>query len=124
VVVPTSRIGVHRDGSGAAVIALDGEHDLNNAPRLRAEVDRLLSERAPVVIDLERATFIDSSILAVLLASQRSATEKGVGFAVAIPEAPDAAVRRVIDVTRLEEAVAVTVGREAAVERAESGAQA
>jgi anti-anti-sigma factor len=122
--VPTSRVGVHRDGGGVAVVELNGEHDLNNAPRLRAEVDTLLSERVPVVIDLERATFVDSSILAVLLAAQRSANEKGVGFAVAIPETPDAAVRRVIDVTRIEEAVAVSVGREAAAERAGSGAHA
>ena len=110
-----------RIGNGVAVIEVDGEHDLNNAPRFRDEVERLQAERAAVVVDLAKATFVDSSMLAALLDARRRAEEKDLGFAVNLPEDSEVGVRRVIEVTGLDAALPILPDRDGAIEHATTG---
>lgn len=49
------------------VITLPGESDAFTAPRVRSDLETALGSDAPLVVDLSRATFIDSTIVAVLL---------------------------------------------------------
>ena len=53
--------------SGFAVITLPGESDAYSAPRIRSDLATALGGDAPLVVDLTRATFIDSTIVGVLL---------------------------------------------------------
>lgn len=123
-VEPISRIGVHRIDGGVAVIEIDGETDLSNAPRFREVVDGLLEAGSAVVVDLSATTFVDSSILATLLDAGRRIQARGAGFAVNMPDDTDPAIRRVIDVTGLETALPFYSGLEDAIDAARPGVHA
>ena len=117
VVAPASRIRVERVDDSLAVVAVDGEHDLSTVPELRERLESLIEGEVSVAVDLAHATFVDSSVLAALIAADKLSAERGLGFAVALP--PDSAegVRRVIDVTGLADALTL---RESAVDATEA----
>jgi anti-sigma B factor antagonist len=94
-----------------AVLTISGEHDLSTAPDLRRRLDSLLDEGAVTVVDLSPATFIDSSILGVILEGRRRAAEREIGFAVVHSNGADA-VDRVLEVTGLRAELPVHARRE------------
>ena len=97
------------------MLSVQGEHDVYTAPSITEQVDALIGERVPFVIDLTPATFVDSSVLRVLLEARRRADEEGVGFAVALGQDDSGAVRRVLEVTGLIPVLPVHPARDAAV---------
>ena len=111
------QIDVNRTEGAAVVVAIRGEHDLYTAPALREQLSALVADGQPVVVDLSGCTFIDSSILGVLLGALRRTREAGSAFVVVLGEG-EPAVRRIFEVTglfgvftvrdTLEEAVAAT----------------
>jgi anti-sigma B factor antagonist len=111
--VRTGELAVERNESGLAVLTISGEHDLSTAPNLRRRLDNLLDEGTATVVDLSPATFIDSSILGVILDARRRAAEAGTGFAVVHTNGADA-VDRVLDVTGLRAELPVHARREEA----------
>ena len=96
------------------MLTISGEHDLSTAPNLRRRLDGLLEEGVATVLDLSSATFIDSSILSVILDGRRRAAEGQIGFAVAHSNGSDA-VDRVLDVTGLRGELPVHARREEAI---------
>jgi anti-sigma B factor antagonist len=119
--VQENRIELDRSGGGVAVLSVQGEHDVYTAPSLTEQVEGLIDERVPFVIDLTPATFVDSSVLRVLLEARRRAEEEGVGFAVALDQDDAGAVRRVLEVTGLIPVLPVHPARDAAMEAAKAG---
>jgi anti-sigma B factor antagonist len=117
--VRTGELALERNDSGLAVLTISGEHDLSTAPNLRRRLDNLLGDRTATVVDLSPATFIDSSILGVILDGRRRATEKGIGFAVVHSNGADA-VDRVLEVTGLRAELPVHARREEAFTEASS----
>jgi anti-sigma B factor antagonist len=117
--VRTGELALEQTDRGLAVLTISGEHDLSTAPRLRRRLGGLLDEGTPTVIDLSPATFIDSSILGVILDGRRRAAEADIGFAVARSNG-SAAVDRVLEVTGLRAELPVHTRREEAL-RAASG---
>jgi anti-sigma B factor antagonist len=111
--VRTGELALERNDSGLAVLTISGEHDLSTAPNLRRRLDNLLDEGTATVVDLSPATFIDSSILGVILDGRRRAAESGVGFAVVHTNGADA-VDRVLEVTGLRTELPVHARREEA----------
>jgi anti-sigma B factor antagonist len=104
--VRTGEIALHTNDTGLRVVAISGEHDLNTAPDLRARLDELIEAGDPVIVDLTPATFVDSSILGVLLDARRRAQKAGIGLAVAQGDGADA-VARVLEITGLREELPV-----------------
>jgi anti-sigma B factor antagonist len=121
--VQENRIAVDRT-DGVAVVVVEGEHDVYTAPSLSEHVESVLEEQVPFVIDLTPTTFVDSSVLRVLLEARRRAEERGVGFAVALGTGDSDPVRRVLDITGLVPVLPVHSGLDAAVEAARGGAGA
>jgi anti-sigma B factor antagonist len=119
--VQENRIELDRGDGGVAVVVVEGEHDVYTAPSLSEQLDSLLGEHVPFVIDLTGATFIDSSVLRVLLEAKRRADEGDIGFAVALGQDDSGPVRRVLDITGLVPVLPVYGAREEAVEAARSG---
>jgi anti-sigma B factor antagonist len=119
--VEAGRIDVDRSDTGVVVVVVGGEHDVSTAPSLRDRVTAVLEERTPLVIDLTPASFLDSSVLRVLLEARRRAHEEDLGFAVALghDEAPE--VRRILEITGLIPVFPVLSDRSEALERARSG---
>ena len=109
--VRTGELALERTDAGLAVLTISGEHDLSTAPNLRRRLDGLLDEGAVTVIDLSPATFIDSSILGVILDGRRRAEDRNVGFAVVHSDGAEA-VGRVLEVTGLRAELPVHARRE------------
>jgi anti-sigma B factor antagonist len=115
--VRTGELALERTDAGLAVVTISGEHDLSTAPNLRRHLDSLLGEGTTTVVDLSPATFVDSSILGVILDGRRRAAEAKVGFAVL--HAPGSeAVDRVLEVTGLKAELPVHAQREEALSAA------
>jgi anti-sigma B factor antagonist len=112
--------------SGIALLRLEGEHDLSTADEVAELLRRAQEGRAAVVIDVSEASFIDSAIIAAMVAAHRRAREERLGLAICTgaPEEGDAsaAVQRVLGVTGLEEQLQVHSKREEAVSAARRGA--
>ncbi len=111
--VRTGELAIELTDAGVAVLTISGEHDLSTAPILRRRLDGLLDEGTATVVDLSPATFIDSSILGVILDGRRRARDAGIGFAVVHANGADA-VDRVLEVTGLRAELPVHAHREEA----------
>jgi anti-anti-sigma factor len=94
---------------------VSGEHDISSAPELETTLRELHLAGTDLLVDLSSLTFADSSVLRVLVQESEAAAENGCGFVVLIPEIPaSAAVRRVIQLTQLEHAIAIFSSRDRA----------
>jgi anti-sigma B factor antagonist len=81
------------------VLVLEGELDLAAAPRLQARLAETASAHA-LVLDLSRASFIDSAVLKELLQARAELAERDVKLVLAGVSPP---VRRLLDLTRTSE---------------------
>jgi anti-sigma B factor antagonist len=120
VAAAVNRIEVDRTGDGA-IVRLGGEHDLSSAGDVTKAIDELISEQRAVTIDLAAATFVDSSILAVLLEARERSREAGVDLMLSMPPETAPAVRRVVEITGLGAAVPTSEGAAAAEGEEPSG---
>jgi anti-anti-sigma factor len=74
------------------LVSLEGEHDLSTVEELRDKLQAIFRTGTTVVIDLSRATFIDSSTLGVLINADRYAHEhdcEQVGIVIAEDTPPE-----------------------------------
>jgi anti-sigma B factor antagonist len=107
---------------GAAIVVdVRGEHDVATAPALRGIVHEAIAGATPVVVDLSRATFIDSSVLSVLLSGLRRSREAEQGFVLVLPAEDAAPVRRIFAVTGLIPVFAIRSSAAEAVSAASAG---
>ena len=102
-------------------MTIEGEHDLHTATELRRRIEELVETGGPIVIDLSQATFVDSSILGVLLDGRRRAADAGIGYTVAQADGA-VAVSRVLQVTGLRSELPVHETLEEALSEAAKGA--
>lgn len=101
---------------GRVVISLSGDHDLSTKPRLIDALVRLRQEQW-VVIDLQRCTFVDSTIIAAILAACRRGAAREPTVSVVLPD--DASyVCRALSVIGLRDLVPAHLSIEAALEAA------
>jgi anti-anti-sigma factor len=93
------RIAVH-DLGHVRVIALVGEHDLSTVDGLSDEIDRQFRESSHIVVDLTRATFVDSTVVCALaLGGEHARIRSACRFAVVAPG--NSFVRKVFDMVDL-----------------------
>jgi anti-sigma B factor antagonist len=119
--VRTGEIAIERSDEGLAVLTVRGEHDLSTAPDLRRRLKALIGEGDSIVVDLSPATFVDSTILGVILDASRRASDAGLGFAVAHTNG-GSSVARVLEVTGLKAELPVHSARTDAASAAASPA--
>ena len=85
---------------GAHVIALTGEADALTAGIAESELDAAVGlEASAVIVDLRDVTFIDSTVLSILLDASKRVRAGGGRFAVACT---DAHIRKVFRVTGID----------------------
>ena len=83
---------------GSLCLALSGELDMAVLPHLDAEIDRALALPAvrEVLIDFARVSFVDSTVLGVLVSGRQRAEQRGVTFRLTnVPPNP----RKILDIT-------------------------
>ena len=94
------RISSARLVGGAHVVALGGEVDLHTAPQLGEELDAVAADAGRrVIVDLSGATFIDSTVLGVLLRALRRTRRDG-GQLVLVSD--DRRILRTFEITGLD----------------------
>jgi len=92
---------VEAPDTGFAVIALQGESDSYVAPRVRSDMRSALGGDAPLVVDLTRATFIDSTIVGVLLEGLADCERLERPLLLLLPEDAAPEVHRLFEITGL-----------------------
>lgn len=85
---------------GTAIVSVHGDVDVTNADEVCEGITKTVTEWSPaaVRVDLQQATFIDSTGLGALIAGYRAAVDRDTPFVVVNPSV---AVRRVLAVTGL-----------------------
>ncbi|MBO4206886.1 anti-sigma factor antagonist [Micromonospora echinofusca] len=78
------------------VVALFGEIDMSGADRLDDLLHETIAQAGTVEVDLERVTFIDSTVLSTLVGAHHHATDRGVDLTLVNAAGQ---VRRVLDMT-------------------------
>jgi anti-anti-sigma factor len=110
-----SGIVVERAEPGVEVVVVTGEHDLSTAPELERRLEAALDSGQPVVIDLLGTTFIDSTVLRVLICAREQAGERSVGFRCALGETTGHGVRRLLELTGMEDRLSAVPTRADAI---------
>jgi anti-anti-sigma factor len=90
-------VQVERPAHGTAVVVFSGEHDLATKDEVRVLLDSLLWEDNLLVADFSSASFVDSSLLHVLLDTKEQARALGKTFRLQVGTA--AIVRRAFEIS-------------------------
>jgi anti-anti-sigma factor len=70
---PRSVIRIDRETDQITALFLEGEFDSSNVSSLRDEIETALASGRDLIVDLSQTTFIDSSVIRLLLNSARAA---------------------------------------------------
>jgi anti-anti-sigma factor len=87
--------------SGFSVITLRGDSDAFAAPRVRSDLATALGTEAPLVVDLTPATFIDSTIVSVLLEGLADCEKRERPLFLLLPDDAAPEVHRLFEITGL-----------------------
>lgn len=91
--------------TGWHCILVEGEVDLATVEELEDAIDQVFSSNAhPLVVDLRKSSFMDSTGLKALVMANRRFDESGRSFAVAVSGGP---ISRLIDLSGVESSVKV-----------------
>ena len=81
-------------------VCLEGDFDLSNAPAIGKEVGLALEDGNDLILDLSQATFIDSSVVHVLVNASKAVI--GSDRAVVLQLGTAAIVERVLEIAEIE----------------------
>lgn len=96
------RIETSELDSSVELVGLIGEHDLSTAQDLRRAFETARRNGRAIVVDLSNVTFVDSSIVAVLVEyGKQDGGDQAPAFVLWVPPSLDASVRRVLELTGL-----------------------
>lgn len=104
---------MHHHAPGIAIVELSGEHDLSTAAGL-AEALARAAARSNVVVDLSDCSFIDSSVVKEFIKASAMLQARGERLVLAIPRQQQH-IARIVELTRLRDALEITDSREAAI---------
>jgi anti-sigma B factor antagonist len=99
---------VQLDEGNQVRLALHGELDLSNVPTLDAALNEALATGKKILIDMDRLEFLDSTGIALLIASLGRTDAERLSF---LPSR-STAVRRVLSLTGLEQRMAISTTAE------------
>lgn len=102
--------------NGTHVVAVRGELDLHTVPELKRTLAELEGVDSPyVIVDLARATLVDSSSLSALLEAARSVRASGGEVVVSCR---DRSIRKVFAITGVDRLILIHASLEEAVQQA------
>ena len=88
-------------GAGFSVIQLNGESDAYVAPRIRSDLATALGVKAPLVVDLTQATFIDSTVVGILLEGLADCEKRERPLLLLLPDDAAPEIHRLFEITGL-----------------------
>lgn len=98
------------------LVTLSGEHDVSTAPAIREAT--AVADGTSLAIDLTRTTFLDSSVLGVLLGTSEACSQAGRSFHVVLGDEGAPAVRRVLDLSGFDQVLPIVSSVDDAFETA------
>ena len=113
-----NRVDVDLDEPGVAVVTLYGEHETYGAIAIERRLAGLALRGRALVVDLSRATFLDSAVLGALLRARSHAERAGTTLVLVLAGAREPAIPRIFEITGLLRAFRTAPSREAAVDAA------
>ena len=96
--------------SDRATVVLRGEHEAYTAQKLGRKLEALLDEGMPIAVDLREASFIDSTVVGVLLAAKRHADQLQLEFLLILGAETGWPVRRLLEITGLDSTFQIVGG--------------
>ncbi len=106
-----------RTGQDIFVVSLSGEHDLHTAPKVQQELRSVIAAGArAAVVDLTATTFLDSTMLSVLLSTRNELPDGGRLLLVI----DDATIKRVFEIAGVDRFFDFYPARRAAEDEARS----
>ena len=109
-------------GVGVATVAVGGEVDLYTAPALKLAIGEAIDRGArSLLVDLSRATFIDSTTLGVLMGAVKRLRPAGGELAIACR---DPNVRKIFAITLLDRIFAIYDSPDEAIAHLRAGVEA
>jgi stage II sporulation protein AA (anti-sigma F factor antagonist) len=106
-------VGVERAQPRKVIVSLEGEHDIANKKETESLLTTLFADNELVVVDLSRATFIDSSIINVLYRADQAAREQGCSFRLLMGTEP--IVERALQISGVLDQIPCASSREEAL---------
>ena len=88
-------------GRGFSVIQLRGEANVYAAPRIRSDLTSALGTATPLVVDLSQTTFMDSTIVGILLEGLVEYEKRECPLVLLLPDESAPEVHHLFDVTGL-----------------------
>ena len=107
------------DDSDVLLIAVQGELDLNTVQELKGPAELAIAGRRPVILDLSRCPFIDSTGLRLTLHLHNALSDGAGSAALAVVANPR--IRKLFSLTAIDRSVAVFATRDGAVDALEAG---
>ena len=98
---------MERDGSGTVRLIPAGELDIGTAPMLEQALREQVTSGAPILLDLSKLSFLDSSGLHLLVRMRRDADQEGWVLDMTRPVGE---ASRVIEVTRMAQVLRLSEG--------------
>jgi anti-sigma B factor antagonist len=118
-ITAASSVDVERPAAGLTVISLRGEHDLGSRQAL-AEKLAQTGDGSDLLVDLSECTFLDSTVLGVLLKTSQEREAAGARLGLVIP--PEAhIVYRVTRVAGIAAFLPIYASREAGIASLHTG---
>jgi anti-anti-sigma factor len=102
-VAPEGSLSVQSVGARIVAVELSGEWDLALEAVLRQEINRGLNDDRDVIVNLSEATFIDASIVGVLIECHGNAQRRGATLV--LQQGTAEIVERVLELTRIEDVI-------------------
>lgn len=106
-------IHVVPEQDGIIAVCLDGEFDFANASTLSDRLARALDNGTGLIVDLGEATFIDSTVIHVLVRTAKTAAEQA--KSVVLQLGTSAVVERIIQIVGIERVMPRALNRQDAV---------
>ena len=106
-------IEVEQPEAGRAVVVFKGEHDLARVEALGERLSALIAENELVVADFSEATFVDSSVINLMLVTKREAEARQRRFRIQM--GTEAIVYRVFDLAGVLSTLECASSREEAL---------
>src|ERR1041384_6248009 len=82
------RIGGEQAQPRKVIVSLEGEHDVASKTETESLLTKLIADNDRVVVDLSRATFVDSTIITLLYRADEAARARGHSFGLLLGTEP------------------------------------
>jgi anti-anti-sigma factor len=111
-------IEVEAHSFDASIVTLCGEHDLSSTPQITRAFEEIGARR--VLVDLSHCIFIDSSVVSALLRASEALRAQGGQLSLVISGDRHQAVRRLIELMRVDRLLPTYETRAAAITHIDS----